>query len=153
MSIFKLFPRLDTELVTVKCQSPNQEPVSIKDILTSQDLGLEGKKVKSPFTNTKYRANVRVVDYFPARIEDFAVGYRSSEFDVLEDYSGSEDTDLERSKELFQSGQGFQKNRWEWRFALQVEDVEVEASNDRMWLMVDNQAAQMLLNIPNDATR
>jgi hypothetical protein len=111
--------------------------------------------LKAPFTNTKYRANVRVVDYFPHRIEDFAVGFRSSEFDMLSDYSGEEDSDVEVRREIWHSGGGFPKDRWEWRFALQVEDVDCQSASpqDRLWLMVDNLAAQMLLNLADDATR
>lgn len=122
-------------------------------MLMPQDLGLEGKEVDSPFANVKYRANVRVVDYFPSKLEDFAVGWRSSEFDSLEDFSGLEDTDAELSRKTWQSGQGHQKDKWEWRFALQVEDAELEDPVDKMWLIVDNSSAQMLLNLEDDATR
>lgn len=74
---------------------------------------------------------------------------------MLSDYSGAEDSDAEISREIWHSGKGFSKDTWEWRFALQVEDADVDTtvSQDRMWLMVDNPAAQMLLNLPDDATR
>jgi len=94
-----------------------------------------------------------VVDYFPHRIEDFAVGYRSSEYEMLSDYSGNEDTDHEEERRIFRSGKGFAKDTWEWRFALQVEDASVKDPKDRLWLMVDNLAAQGLLGLEEDATR
>jgi hypothetical protein len=101
----------------------------------------------------KYRANVRVVDYFPNRIEDFAVGHRASELDMLSDYSGGEDTDPEEDMRIFKSGKGFAKDVWQWRFALQVEDASSKISKQRLWLMVDNHAAQSLLNLDEDATK
>ncbi|TVY33606.1 Protection of telomeres protein [Lachnellula occidentalis] len=112
----------------------------------------DGRDHISPFTNCKYRANVRVVDYFPHRIEDFAVGYRFSEYEMLSDYSGDEDTDREEDLRTFLSGKGFAKNTWEWRFALQVEDATAKDPKDRLWLVVDNAAAQGLLNLEEDAT-
>ena len=139
--------------VEVRCNFPERDITSIKEILMPQALGLKDKKVFSPFTIAKYRANVRVVDYFPNNIEEFAVGWRSSEFDAIEDFSGLEDTDVERSRKTWQSGQGHPKDQWEWRFALQVEDAESDGSNDKMWLIVDNASAQMLLNLEDDATR
>lgn len=122
-------------------------------MLMPQSVLLQGNELDSPFTIAKYRANVRVVDYFPPRIEDFAVGSRSSEFDLLEEFSGLEDTDAEQSRKLWRSGQGHPKDKWEWRFALKVEDAESEGSGDTMWLIVDNSSAQMLLNLEDDATR
>ena len=145
----------DSDRCIVKCQFPDQEPVSIKEILKPVELELNGETYQSPFSNVKYRANVRVVDYFPSRIEDFAVGFHSSEFDGLSDYSGEEESDAETRKEIWHSGRGFSKDCWEWRFALQIEDATTDSTGpkDRMWLMVDNLSAQMLLNIPDDATR
>ena len=127
----------------------------LKEILKPVDIVLHGQTYQSPFANVKYRANVRVIDYFPARIEDFSVGFRSNEFDLLSDYSGEEESDAETSREIWHSGKGFSKDCWEWRFALQIEDADADTSGSksRMWLMVDNLSAQMLLNLPDDATR
>jgi protection of telomeres protein 1 len=141
----------DSELV--RCAFPDEETVSISQILKPQGLHLENQECDCPFTLSKYRANVRVVDYFPHKIEDFAVGRRASEFDMLSDYSGGEDTDPEEDMLIFKSGKGFKKNVWEWRFALKVEDAETKNPKDRIWLMVDNQAAQGLLGLEDDATK
>jgi protection-of-telomeres protein 1 len=105
----------------------------------------------SPFDVCNYKANVRVVDYFPAKIEDFAVGRRPSEFDMLSDYSGGEDTDPEEEMRAFRAGKCLPKKIWEWRFALQVVDANDRSSMERMWLMIGNYDAQMLLNM--DATK
>jgi protection of telomeres protein 1 len=113
----------------------------------------EGQQIPSPFTCAKYRANVKVVDFFPPRIEDFAVGHRPSEFDILSDYSGGEDTDREEDMRAFKSGKGSAKKIWEWRFALQVEDASSKESKERLWLIVDNHAAQGLLNLDDDADK
>jgi protection of telomeres protein 1 len=104
-----------------------------------------------PFHVCKYKANVRVVGYFPPKIEDFAVGRRTSEFDMLSDYSGGEDTDPEEDMRAYRSGNGFPTKTWEWRFALEVVNASAKASNERMWLMVSNHDAQMLLDM--DATK
>jgi protection-of-telomeres protein 1 len=115
----------------------------------------DGNESASPFTLRKYRANVRVVDYFPSRIEDFAVGRRGSEMDILSDYSGGEETDPEEERRLWKMGKGFAKNVWEWRFELLVEDANPDGNKEQIWLSVDDQAAQGLLNFDDEekATR
>jgi protection-of-telomeres protein 1 len=73
---------------------------------------------------------------------------------MLPDYSGGEDTDLEEDRRIFKSGEGFAKDIWEWRFALLVEDASSkDAKKERLWLMVDNHAAQGLLGLEDDATK
>src|SRR6187402_3616478 len=119
-----------------------------RNVIRSRD-----QEYLSPFTVGKYRANVRVIDYFPNKLEDFAVGRRASEMDMLSDYSGGEETDLEEEMRNFKSGKGFAKNIWEWRFALLVEDASSEDSKDRLWLFVDNHCAQGLLGLDDDATK
>ncbi|KAF4622796.1 hypothetical protein G7Y89_g14229 [Cudoniella acicularis] len=137
----------------IRCAHPDQPIVSLAEILEPRKLMQDGDDQRaSPFTLCKYRANVRVVDYFPHRLEDFAVGHRARDLDILSDYSGGEDTDLEEERRIFKSGGGFAKNSWEWRFALQVEDANAIDMKHRMWLMVDNHTAQGLLGLEDDAT-
>ena len=128
--------------IPVSCSNPDQKAVPLSQILKPQKLQLSDQGFDSPFTLAKYRANVRVVDYFPDKIEDFAVGYRATEFDMLSDYSGGEDTDLEEDRRLFRKGKGFRKDTWVWRFALKVADIDSRDSNDHIWLMVDNQGSR-----------
>ncbi|KAJ5782560.1 hypothetical protein N7457_004334 [Penicillium paradoxum] len=66
-----------------------------------------------PFQNVNYRSQLRVVDFFPPMIEDFAV-QRSSSSPV---FSG-------------QSHGSNPKYGWEWRFCLLVEGVEPKASEE-----------------------
>lgn len=96
---------------------------------------------------------MRIVDFFPDKVEDFAVGRRPSEYDILSDYSGGEDTDREEDMRVFKSGKGFAKNIWEWRFALQVEDASQNGPKERLWLIVNNHVAQGLLNLEGNATK
>lgn len=128
--------------------------MSLSEIMRPQTLvkNEEGQQIPSSFTCARYRSNVKVVDFFPHKIEDFAVGRRASQFDVLSDYSGGEDTDREEEMRVFKSGKGFAKNIWKWRFALQVEDADSKGRKERLWLIVKNDAAQGLLNL-DDATK
>lgn len=120
------------------------EILKMRKILTQPT---DGRSSFSPFHNCKYKANVRVVDYFPANIEEFAVGCRVSEYDMLSDYSGGENTDPEEDMRSFRSGKGFPEKDWQWRFAVQVVDANPKASTERMWLVVNNSDAQMLLSL------
>lgn len=117
--------------------------VAFKDILSpeifsSTRLG----KFYAPFTNRRYRAKVRVVDYFPEEIENFAVKIRSNEIQI-----SSKDGYIEPSN----SRTGY---RWEWRFSFLLEDALVPEilNKDRIWVLVDNRAAQNLLAIEEEAT-
>lgn len=113
--------------------------------------GETNRTIALPFVVGKYKANVRVIGYFPPDVADFAVGRRASEYDMLSDYSGGEDTDAEEFNRSWKSGKGAPLKQWEWRFALQVEDANNKAGQERMWLIVDDMSGQGLLNL--DATK
>ncbi len=146
---------LSTNTLLVKCAYPDQPITPLKEILKPSKFSQteDGEEFQAPFTLCKYRAVVRVVDYFPRKLEDFAVGRRASEMDMLSDYSGGEDTDLEEDMRRFKSGEGFAKSIWEWRFALRIEDASSKSSRERLWLIVDNHSAQLLLGLEEDATK
>ncbi|ESZ94872.1 hypothetical protein SBOR_4748 [Sclerotinia borealis F-4128] len=116
----------------------------------SSDPKYEG--IFLPFENKHYKVNVRVVDYYPPNIIDFAVGSKISEFDMLPDYSGDEDVGPEEDMQSYREGKGFVPRKWEWRFALVVEDANPDAPRDRVTLIVGNYDAQTLLNIKDDAS-
>ena len=141
---------IKTEQHAVKCSFPDISTLGLEQILKpiKHIINVETKQeVILPFVNGKYRANVRVVGYFPHKVEDFAVGRRITEYDMLSDYSGGEDTDREEDRRIFKDGKGFGKKKWEWRFALEVEDAGPKLPKPRTWLVVDNLAAQGLLDM------
>ncbi|KAB8296686.1 hypothetical protein EYC80_002109 [Monilinia laxa] len=143
----KIVKNIDlNDIVQVYPPLPEKPVVSISTILQRKPLSSDPKYegIYLPFENKNYKTNVRVVDYYPENILDFAVGRKPSEYDMLSDYSGGEDDDAE---EYFQNS----KKKWEWRFALVVEDANPDASKDRVTLIVGNYAAQTLLNLREDA--
>lgn len=136
----------------MRCNHPDKPPTPLATILNDTHIvrSASGSELVLPFENVKHRSNVRVVDFWPNKLEDFAVSRRVSEYEVLSDYSGGESTDNEEDMRLFRQGKGYGGEKtWEWRFALRVQDADKKARShkDTMWLIVDNQAAQMLLNM------
>jgi protection of telomeres protein 1 len=136
----------------VKCNHPKEPSTPLAKILNTARVltSTSGSDYALPFENIKYRSDVRVIDFWPHKLEDFSVGRRVSEYEVLSDYSGDESTDNEEDMRLFREGKGYGGEKaWEWRFALRVQDADKKVRNqkDTMWLVVDNQAGQMLLNM------
>ncbi|GES60098.1 telomere-binding alpha subunit central domain protein [Aspergillus terreus] len=89
----------------------------------------DGISYRLPFQNLSYRSTVRVVDFFPPKLEDFA---------VPEDSSNDRRWLNERPI------------RWEWRFCLLVESATSPPAGqprERMKLYVDNNSAQCLLSL------
>lgn len=128
-------------------------PVTLTQILAHRlPVQTEGVSFLPPFTNANYRANIRITDFFPHTLADFSVGRKASEFDCLSDASSaSEDDDMPPPRgdiADYMHADGESK-RWTWRFALQVEDAtspDDAAEKSRIWLLVDNNAGQFLLN-------
>ncbi|RTE76164.1 hypothetical protein BHE90_009392 [Fusarium euwallaceae] len=141
----------------VKCENMDKptsfvaemtEPVYHQTTIYGQDV-----KLQLPFVNTNYRSNVRVVNFFPSSLVDFARPKKETEFDILSD-DGEESLSGSGSEEEEDAGQSTlddftTKRNWEWRFYLELEDAAVpeKKSKQRMWVAVDNQAAQCLLNL------
>lgn len=142
------------------------EPVYYTTSIANQEVRLE-----LPFTCAMYRTNVRVVDFHPASLKDFAVGRESTEYDFLDD--NDEDSDGSTTTATSSSSlpplssppsryHDARRNfRWEWRFALKLEEVATPTTTTgtrkktksppaQTWVIVDNPAAQLLLNL--DAT-
>ncbi|KAL1956425.1 hypothetical protein VTO42DRAFT_7311 [Malbranchea cinnamomea] len=67
-----------------------------------------------PFQNFRYRATVRVVDFFPPKLEDFSVKY-----DVDRAMLGDEESVVSDDSN---SDAEYGRRKWEWRFCLLVED-------------------------------
>jgi protection-of-telomeres protein 1 len=142
----------------VKCRNPSTPSTPLSEILSYRFNTIkssDGADQLAPFVNAKYRSNVRVVDFWPHKLEDFALGRRVTEYDMLSDFSGGESTDNEGDMAKFREGKGFGgEKKWEWRFALQVEDVTKnnKERRERIWLMVNHENAQALLKL-DDATK
>lgn len=145
------------------------EPVHYTTSIANQEVKLE-----LPFTCAMYRTNVRVVDFHPASLKDFAVGRESTEYDFLND--NDEDSDATSVSSTTSSSSSSppppsslpchhqdarRKFVWQWRFALKLEEVSIATATTtngakpkirpaQTWVIVDNPAAQLLLDL--DAT-
>lgn len=136
----------------------SKQPITLTDILDFRPkLKLEdGRHITAPFTNSKYRAYVRVTDFFPHNLADFAVGRKASIYDALSDNeseSDSEDDDLGRRNGDMTDYIDHQTGQWtwKWKFMIQVEDArrpdqDSTKPKPRMWLGVDDGSGQFLLN-------
>ncbi|KAE8146341.1 hypothetical protein BDV25DRAFT_143789 [Aspergillus avenaceus] len=114
-------------------------PRSIADIITNEshnNVSHSGISYRLPFQNLCYAATVRVVDFFPPRLKDFA---------VPQDFKDNDsDVGMSRNGDF---------TRWEWRFCLLVEDALPPPpghSRERMKLYVAGGEAEYLLRL--DAT-
>lgn len=148
---------------------------SLTSILAHETYTIpEGLSNTLPFRNIKSRAAVRVVDFYPRVLADFAVKKKqASEFDVLSDFEGDSnsssdddgheplppDTDEEDTREKVDRNadqsdaddSGDEKPEWEWRFALVLEDASApsnsKGANERMTLYVGGADAEFLLKL------
>ncbi|KAI9158707.1 Protection of telomeres protein [Paramyrothecium foliicola] len=132
----------------VKCENNDKAPSVVADALKQvfHDSSIDGQSVRLPlpFVNLQYRLRARVVDYRPSRLEEFARLDVTSEYDILsdaEDSSSNSDSDGEPSSRAM-------SNKWEWRFFLKLEEATAQGgrSDQSIWVMVDNAAAQCLLD-------
>ncbi|KAL6244101.1 hypothetical protein RBB50_008971 [Rhinocladiella similis] len=132
----------------VRCNAYEVPRKSISDILDPDILlrkTLQGNPYRLPFQNCKYKLHVRVVDFYPDDIADFAVP-RNPDYDLLSDEEDEEDLS---SMDLTQlSGD---RLAWEWRFVLLVEDARQSASLNeqptRMEVLVAATDGDFLLNM------
>ncbi|KAF6845349.1 telomere-binding alpha subunit central domain-containing protein [Colletotrichum musicola] len=143
----------------VVCENPERAVVPVPEILqpATYEVTTQGNQVavSLPFTCAQYRVNVRVIDFHPPKLQDFATSRKVTEFDVLSDDSGSDfddsDEDDHRNLENLVS-----ERVWEWRFALRLQDatlakdakVEGDRNEDNsFWVVVDNMDAQLLTGL------
>ena len=132
----------------VRCNSyevPRKSIVDILDITSLERKTPQGSLYRLPFQNCKYKSHVRVVDFFPDNIADFAVP-RNTEMDLLSDEEDDEDLS---SIDLTQDHGD--RIGWEWRFFLLVEDArQPTAPGERptqMELLVAETDGDFLLNM------
>ncbi|KAK4041807.1 hypothetical protein C8A01DRAFT_14535 [Parachaetomium inaequale] len=137
----------------VTCETHDAPYSTIETILEppvhETTLNNQPASLTIPFMCAKYRARVRVVDFFPLSLEDFACSRKQTEYDVLSD--NSEDSDCSSSDDDEDTAVG--QRIWEWRFALQLEDPAPQTNTKepgprpRLWVFVDNSEAQCLTGL------
>ncbi|KAK1836247.1 hypothetical protein QBC39DRAFT_423094 [Podospora conica] len=131
----------------VRCEKHTSAPMSsIATIIAPSyhrtTINDEEVNLPLPFVNAKYQSHVRVVDFHPPSLEEFAVGRNKSQYeDILSDdeVKSSDDESLAPTRDTV----------WEWRFSLQLEDAS-SPSPQRIWVVVNNTEGQMLTGL--DAT-
>lgn len=124
----------------VRC-SYEEVPISqIRAILDPENALHEhtprsGNPYALPFHNARYRAKVRVVDYGPKELEDFAVPVLSEEDDTKS---------IDSMAWQYDDG----TPRYEWHFSLLLEDAtsntKPASSSDKLWVEVHHEQAQFL---------
>ncbi|PHH63445.1 hypothetical protein CDD81_5824 [Ophiocordyceps australis] len=137
----------------VKCEHLDKPVSLVSDMLKPQTLktSIDGSEValELPFTNHNYRANMHVVDFAPCDLRRFArpVYAKADEYQALSDndsVSSANDCSSSPTSSAAPSS-------WEWRFFLKLQDATPSPSpRQSLWVLVDNQAAQCLINL--DAT-
>ncbi|KAI9765738.1 MAG: hypothetical protein M1840_007171 [Geoglossum simile] len=135
----------------------NAKPV----VTVSQVLAGKGRSTTTntgvaldlPFQNVCCRAKVRVVDFFPPNLEDFAVP--CNEFEDLSDDS-DEESDRDGGQHR-QVDRGLRRvDRWDWMFYLLVEDANKFSSGARretMKVLVADRDAEYLLKMDAEDLR
>lgn len=139
----------------IKCESEDQDPFPLSRVLegTETKLRCGGDETPSaplPFDNVKFRANVRVVDFCPRKLEDFATWRKQSEYGPLllsdDDASSGAESDTNSDEGTLERFVG--PKVWEWRFALELEEVDPKRNKKdkppRVWALVNNIEAQQL---------
>jgi protection of telomeres protein 1 len=147
----------------VRTEAISAALIRISEILSPTLLARttpEGHPWVAPFQNCKYKSKVRVVGFLPRKVEDFAVRVRVNQYGALSDGgstigdASSEGSDVEMTDA--DDGDGTEGEneadiRWEWRFALVVEDANPKPSSavghgqQRLSLVVSGTDAEYLL--------
>ena len=84
----------------------------------------KGAPYTLPFQNIKSRATVRVIDFFPPNLADFAVPRpKVSEYDVLSEDECSE-SGSDQQNDDSDNRSAAEDTEWEWRFGLVLEDAQ-----------------------------
>ncbi|ERF71599.1 hypothetical protein EPUS_00588 [Endocarpon pusillum Z07020] len=101
-----------------------------------------GNPFTVPFKNNLYHLNrIRVIDFHPPNIADFAAPHKRSDYECLSDYESDSDISMDLT-----DPHGAEVE-WEWRFELLVEDASSPAPQEsgRMKLLVAGPDADFLL--------
>lgn len=123
---------------------PTRPLSSILSLSSHASKSPKGTSLTLPFQNINSRAFVRVIDFFPKDIADFAVRCpRPSEFDILTDIDDDNTTDDNSD------GSEDEEMRWEWRFGLVLECAMTRRNEEkaRMKVYVADKDAEFLLKL------
>ncbi|OTA99635.1 hypothetical protein M426DRAFT_324951 [Hypoxylon sp. CI-4A] len=139
---------------SIRCENSDQPVSAVSSILEPipWKTTVKGEEVTLtlPFTCAKYRANVRVVDFLPRKLEQFTTWRKGTEYDCLSDNEGASDSESDGDDGDNQTtlDRYTGEKIWEWRFALLLEEADPKnkGEDNRIWALVDTQAAQLLLS-------
>ncbi|KAL6721544.1 hypothetical protein ACLMJK_000648 [Lecanora helva] len=138
----------DATLAMSRKQGLNKN-ASILSLDKHENTTPEGVIYTLPFQNINSRTTVRVIDFSPSNLANFAVPCpKSTEFDILSDAGSSQgESDSGTSSSDIDSGQG--DRRWEWRFLLKLEDAMGPKNDEKasMDVYVAGQDAECLLKL------
>ena len=107
----------------VRCLKVNVPLKSVDEIMDPEILRRKtssGSDIYLPFQNCRYHAKVRVVDFLPSDLVNFAVPHSTSDYDILSDHEDSDGSNVATDEDG--------DVRWEWRFYLIVEDATSPAN-------------------------
>ncbi|KAL9113097.1 MAG: hypothetical protein Q9227_002709 [Pyrenula ochraceoflavens] len=122
----------------------------------------KGTEFSAPFDNCCYRLKIRVIDFLPDHLEDLCQPYIESDYDYI-----SSDSDSGSSSSSSSSSSSYSalpndidsithNKRWEWRFALLVEDATPQpktSNKERIILYVAQGDGDYLLNMEAEDLR
>ncbi|KAL9066947.1 MAG: hypothetical protein Q9157_006969 [Trypethelium eluteriae] len=129
----------------VQCQHGAVSLTRIRDIVNSprlQDKTPSGIERMLPFINAKYRSSIRVVDFHPHNLEDFAHAYDDAVYNDAEQSENDDQDCMEIDGETHK--------KWEWGFYLLVEDARrprIAELRTSLKLLVAGKDAEFLLDM------
>lgn len=151
---------IDSINENIRCEQGNYCERTVAEIRavsrTQNEKSSNGQLAKSESTETVSYAIVRVEDFKPSRIEDFAKAVEISAEDAMEVQevnSADSDNDSNRSElSILNKSTQIRRTRWEWQFALLLEDASVAADplmkkNNQLITYVSGSDAEYLLGL------
>ena len=155
--------------VNIRCQGTDQPEHSVAQIIDNnrdQRTAEDGMLPVLDHSSLTSVTTVRVVDFKPARLEDFALQRVRRDSDASSSSSDNEsappsspgsadsDADSEHSAASLQrKSTQYKRSKWDWRFALLLEDARSDAprhangESDRMIAFVEGPDAEFLLRM------
>ncbi|KAK0735527.1 hypothetical protein B0T21DRAFT_333719 [Apiosordaria backusii] len=144
----------------VICEQVKVSPTTIETMLETcyihAEMDTDVVKLPVPFVNQKYLSFVRVVDFAPSSMEDFAVSRKITQYQDLLDSEGSDQSSLDEDESSGGDNDPTVRRVWEWRFSLLLEDAsptDGRSSPSQVWVVIDNPSAQCLTNLDSDDLR